>query len=124
LTIGLTGGKVGATHNPDLSWMNQYKDEKGYGCCGIYDCVEVDAKVVSQGPGFVIVDVDGVVMKLPQAKGEYLGKTHFHSNDNTDYWCFSYTALNDGTGAASVGGQPSPAIKKENTRCVFISFGG
>jgi hypothetical protein len=124
LTFTLTFGTVYATHNPELEWMNPYKDENGYSCCGIYDCVEVQAKVLEQGIGYVIVIVDGVRMKLPQGKGKFIGKTHFHSNDNTDYWCFGEKYNRARSGKFSVGGRAAPVITPKNTRCVFISFGG
>lgn len=115
-----------ATHKPSLSWMNPYDDERGRACCGIYDCVEVEARVIEQRAGLVIVDVNGVQMKLPQGnKNEYTGRTHFHSNDNTDYWCYNWKRNEMGdSGLKSVGGILAPALTPENTRCVFISFGG
>jgi len=106
--------------------MNPYDDELGRSCCGVYDCVEVEAHVVEQGAGFVIVNVNGVQMKLPQGdKDEYTGRTHFHSNDNTDYWCYNWVRNGMGkSGLRSISGIKAPALIPENTRCVFISFGG
>jgi len=140
LTFGLTSSTL-ATHDPALSWMNKYKNEQGYGCCGVRDCIPVKAHVIEQGPGYVVVDVNGVEMRLPQSGKPYWGKTHFISDD-VDYWCFEFdyegtepsdTGIGDGTflwpeprirPAAFKPHRPIPEISLENTRCVFISFGG
>ena len=143
LTIGLTRGTLYATHDPALRWMNPYKTDEGYGCCGINDCIQVQAHALQQGPGWVLVSVNGVEMRLPQGEGNYIGKTHFISDD-VDYWCYESDMFEPiGTPGnlfpeggtkliqpvfsilpASHGVHGLPEINAENTRCAFISFGG
>jgi hypothetical protein len=138
LTFLSTGSIVSAEHYPDLSWMAGYKDDKGNSCCGVYDCAEVEAKVLYQTPNSVVVKIEGVELELPQVRKPMWGKTHFHTHDQYAYWCFLAIDNHcDGlmgdanclrptspVGIYSVNGTSSaPEITEENTICLFIPFG-
>lgn len=137
LTPDLQKDILHAEHHPDLAWMSGYMTDQGGSCCGTYDCAEVEAKLISQTATTMTVEVEGVVMTLPQVQKPFWGKTHFQSHDNQAYWCFRSMLMCgydmedvqgcvdpvSPSGLYSVTGEPAPAITPENTICVFIPFG-
>ncbi len=87
----------------------------------------VKARVLAQYEGKIAVEVNGKELVLNQGRGDFVGAVHFHGNDTHDYWCWVGGSDERGNpeGERSVkGGLLAPLINGNNTRCLFISFGG
>lgn len=130
LIFSLICGTVYAEHTPDLAWMAPYKNVGGGSCCGENDCIEVQANVLSQGPGWVDVQIkqNGITDKfrVKQSGKPMHGVVHFHSNNTHDYWCYIGNDWMDFEYDANTPREnlvPNHATP-ENTLCIFIAFGG
>ena len=94
-----------ALHGP---WMDRYRGATGSSCCGVADCIAVEAWLVADRGKRWLAEVNGRHMDLPK------GSVHL-SEEPVAYWCH--------TGHPQCA-PPRLDIRTECGRCLFVAVGG
>src|SRR5262249_38188401 len=80
-------------------WVDHYQDALGRSCCGVRDCEPVHARLLGQDATTAVVEVEGLVLRLP------VRSVHV-SEDLSDWYCANYKGA---------------GITQAAARCVFLA---
>jgi hypothetical protein len=89
-------------------WIDHYRSAGGGACCGVRDCVTVEARLVEDRGRTWLAEVNGTFVELPK------GSVHL-SQEPIAYWCHQ--------GRESCR-PPQLEISPACGRCLFVAVGG
>ena len=89
-------------------WIDHYRNARGASCCGIRDCVTVEARLVEDRGKTWLAEVNGTFVELPK------GSVHL-SQEPVAYWCYQGQAPCQ---------PPQLDISPACGRCLFVAVGG
>jgi hypothetical protein len=89
-------------------WIDHYRNASGSYCCGVRDCVTVEARLVEDRGRTWLAEVNGTLIDLPK------GSVHL-SQEPIAYWCHQGWAPCR---------PPQLDISPACGRCLFVAIGG
>jgi hypothetical protein len=89
-------------------WIDHYRNASGGSCCGVRDCVTVEARLVEDRGRTWLAEVNGTFVELPK------GSVHL-SQEPIAYWCYQ--------GRVPCR-PPQLEISPVCGRCLFVAIGG